>query len=311
MKVITTFSRGFKTTAKLSRMVIFLLVINLFLSLLLAVPVFKSITDSIGRSETGQRLAEGFDYLWWEEFRDETQGLASTFSPSIIGKGALLDNLDNLVGMKFLNLPPTLLAGVLFYIILHTFLAAGILSLVNEKSSFSMRRFFEGAGNYFFRFFLLTTISWVFFFALISLHRFFYSLRERISGTAFSEITPFVFWIAASTVIFFLLLFIHMLFDYARIHAVVEESRNILRSIQKGFSFVFRNAGRTLGLYYMLFALSLAVSIVYVLVKEVISQSALPGLLLAFIAQQLFIFALIWVRCWLYSSELYLFRLDS
>ena len=112
----------------------------------------------------GDRMAEGYDYLWWEEYRDDSQGLEKTFTPAIIGKGAILNNLEGLIQMRVFDLPPVILIFGLFYIILHTFLAGGILSCFRKGGlTFTLKDFFQGAGLFFFRFALLIILSWIFF----------------------------------------------------------------------------------------------------------------------------------------------------
>jgi len=310
MKVLLNFIKGFKSTGKAAKMVVLLFIINLAFSLVLAVPMYHSLKSSMGKSKAGERMAKGFDYLWWEEFQDDSKGLSTTFTPSIIGPGALLDNVENLVHMRKLRLPPVILIAGLLYIILHTFLAGGILSLfIQRPIKFTMKSFFEGAGHYFIRFFLLMLISWVFFMAIsIFLNSGFSSIIDNVSRKALTEKEPFFLGLFFSALIFFLILFIQMVFDYARINIVVEDGKNVFKSALKAFSFVFRHPGSTLGLYYLIFLISLAVAGIYILIKSIIPQSAFIGVFTAFLFQQTFIFAVIWLRCWLYSSQLELYR---
>ena len=255
-------------------------------------------------------MAKGFDYLWWQEFRDQSQGLESTFRPSIIGKGALLDNLEGLVKMSIFEFPASVLILGLFYIILHTFLAGGVLSVFSqEKISFTMKGFFSGSGKYFLCFLLLMLVSWIFFAGVgIFVRSGFYSILDGVAENARTELAPFYLGLLFHAILFFLILFIQMVFDYARIQMVVERRKNVILASARAFRFVFKHAGSTLGLYYLLFLCSVALSILYVLIKGWIPQATFLGVLLAFLIQQLFIFALIFMRCWLYSSELELYR---
>lgn len=291
-------------------MVSVLFIINLAFSLILATPLYRSLENSFGSSMVGENMAEGFDYLWWQEFRDQSQGLESTFRPSIIGKGALLDNLEGLVKMSIFEFPASVLILGLFYIILHTFLAGGVLSVFSqEKISFTMKGFFSGSGKYFLRFLLLMLVSWIFFAGVgIFVRSGFYSILDVVAENARTELAPFYLDLLFHTILFFLILFIQMVFDYARIQMVVERRKNVILASARAFRFVFKHAGSTLGLYYLLFLCSVALSILYVLIKGWIPQAIFLGVLLAFLIQQLFIFALIFMRCWLYSSELELYR---
>jgi len=242
MKIFWNFGRGFMATGRVSKMVLFLFVVNLLFSLLLAIPMYNSLKDSFGRSEAGSRMAKGFDYVWWEEFRDEAKGLETTFSPSVIGKGAILTNLENLIQMRFYSLPPILLVFGLFYIILHTFLAGGILSIFNQDAPrFTMKEFIQGAGSHFLRFFGLMLFSWLFIIAIgVFLQEGFISIISEISSNSLSEVIPFYLRLGFSVLTFILLLFIQMVFDYARIKVVLEESRNIIKSTLEALAFIFK-----------------------------------------------------------------------
>jgi len=310
MKTFINFFKGFKNTGKLTRMIVLLLVINLAFSLLLAVPMYHSLKGSLGNSLSGDRMAEGFDYLWWEEYRDDAQGLEKTFMPSIIGKGAILNNLEGLIQLRVFDLPPIILIFGLLYIILHTLLAGGILSAFRKEDvKFSLKDFFQGAGSFFFRFFLLMILSWMFFLIIgQGIKGGLDSILNGVRETAFSEVTPFYLGLAFSAIVFFLFLFIQMVFDYGRIKVVLEDSPNVLTSAAGAFGFVFRHLGSTLGLFYLLFLVQMVFTLIYILIQGIIPQSSFLGVALAFLFQQLFIFGLIWIRCWLYSSQMELYR---
>jgi hypothetical protein len=310
MRVFINFVKGFKITGRVIRMLILLFVINLAFSMILAVPMYRSLEESLGNSLAGERMAEGFDYLWWQEYRDNARGLEKTFTPTIIGKGAILDNMESLIQLQVFDLPPAVLVFGILYIILHTFLAGGILSVFRKgEFQFSMRSFFKGAGAHFFRFFWLMILSWVFFLIIgTGVKSGLNSILDGIRDTAFSEITPFYLGMAFSAVVFFLILFVQMAFDYGRIKIVLEDSPNVLASAAGAFGFVFRNLGSTLGLFYLLFLVQVFFTLLYILIQGVIPQSTFFGVAIAFLCQQIFVFGLIGIRCWLYSSQMELYR---
>ena len=310
MKVFINLNKGFQTSSKVLKMVIMLWLINFFVSLILGLPMFGILKTSLGSSTAGERMANGFDYLWWQEFKDESQGLAQTFRPSIINQGALLDNLEYLLEMRFFQLPLAVLVLILIYIIVHTFLAGGILSIFNQDEiKFTIKKFFWGAGQYFLRFLLLMIMSWLFFLAIgLFLNSGFNSIINKITANFLTEVQPFYAGLIFKAVILFLLLFIQMVFDYTRIKIIVEDSKNILKSALKAFGFVFRHLGSTFGLYYILFFVSIIIAVLYVVLKSLIPQSNFGTVVVAFLIQQAFIWAIIWLRCWLYSSQLELNR---
>ncbi len=309
MKVFINFVKGFHTSRKYFRMVIMLLVFNLLFSLILAVPMYTSLEESIGRSEAGDRIVKGNDYIWWEEFRDQSRGLETTFTPSILGKGAVLDNFVHLIHFGETNLPRIILVFGALYILLHTFLSGGIISvLAGETSIFSIKGFFSGAGKLASRFFLLMILSWIFFFLVIVLKNFFSTIAESVTSTAISEVFPFYLSLIFSILVYALFLFFQMVFDYARIKTALEDSQNVMLTIKDAFIFVFKNFGTTMGLFYLLLLANLVLTVVYILLKEIIPQTSLVGITAIFIIQQIFICSFIWIRCWLYSSQLELYK---
>ncbi len=291
-------------------MVLLLVIINLLFSLPFAVSLYSSLQDSMGLSEASEKMAKGFDYLWWEEYKDQSEGIEKTFSPSIIGPGAILNNLQALAEMRLTAVPPILLAWGVLYLILRSFLAGGILSIYNqERPKFDLKRFAQGAASFFSRFFTLMLISWAFFLAVATVLNYgFRPLLENISEKANSEVEPFLFGLLFSLTILVLLLFIQMVFDYARIKIVVENHRNVLKASFKAFGFVFKHIFSTLSLYYLIVFMQVATAIIYIYLKSLIPQINSPFVLGAFVLQQLFIFALLWLRCLLYSSQMELYR---
>jgi len=309
MKAFINFIKGFHTSRKYFRMVILLFVFNLLFSLILAVPMYTSLEESIGRSEVGDRMVEGFDYIWWEEFRDQSRGIETTFSPSILGKGAVLDNFVHLIHFGETSLPRVILVFGALYILLHTFLSGGIISVLSKDSPlFSIKGFFSAAGKFASRFFLLMILSWILFFSVIAFRYFLYTLVNNVSDTARSEIIPFYLSLISSIFVYVLFLFIQMVFDYARIKTVFEDSRNVLQTTKDAFVFVFKNIGSTMGLFYLLLLTNLALTIVYIILKEIIPQSSAVCIAVVFVIQQMFICSFIWIRCWLYSSQLELYK---
>lgn len=310
MKFWINFLKGFHLTSKTARMVLTLFVINLLFALFLAVPMYQALKDSFGNSLVGERMAKGFDTLWWNEFQDQSEGLEQSFTPFIIGKGAILNNLEMLAQMKFFDLPPVVLILGLVYILLHTFLAGGILSTFNkDPPRFALKSFLEGAGHYFFRFFLVMLVSWLFLFGLVgSLNQWLNTLLGKVAENAFSEITPFFLGLLFNIIVFFLLLLFRMIFEYSKIAIAAQGERNILKAIFDAFGFVIKNPGSTLSLFYSVFTVNVVVTLFFILIKSLIPQASSLGVLFAFILQQIYIFAVVWIRCWLYASQLELYK---
>jgi hypothetical protein len=310
MKALINAIKGFKATNKTARMVVLLFTLNLAFSAILAVPMYHSLKDSFGDSLVGENMARGFDMLWWEEFRDQSEGIEKTFTPSIIGKGAILNNLEGLILMTFSALPPAILILGLIYIIFRTFLAGGILSTFNQSDvSFSLKKFFGSAGVYFPSFFLVMLLSWVFYFGVLGiLYRGLGSIRNSVAQNSLSEITPFYLGLFFSAILLFAIFFLQMLFDYTRIQIVVEQRNKILSAVRNALMFIVKHPGSTLALFYLLFFVNILVTLVFLLIQSLIPQNTTWSVISVFIIQQIFIFAIIYMRCWLYASEMELYK---
>lgn len=310
MKALINFMQGLKNLRSFSRLVLLLFVFNLLFSLILTIPMYNSLKNSWGNSLVSENMAQGFDYLWWEEYRDQSQGLEKTFTPAIFGKGAILTNLQGLVQMRLFTLPVPLLLMGLIYILLHTFFAGGILSLFHKKAvRFQLGDFFQGAGLYYIRFLGLLFVSWLFFFVVLAnIHKVLYNWVDNIARSSFSEITPFYLNLLVSIFVLVAIFFLQMVFDYARILTVVEDKKNIIRSTQSAFAFILHNSGSAFGLYYLILSVQVVFTLLFIAIQNLIPQVSFFGVLLAFIWHQIFIFGIIWIRCWLYSSQLCLYK---
>jgi hypothetical protein len=309
MKALLNLMQGFRLTASAWRMVGLLLLINLMFALILAVPMYLSLQEAFGSSRVTERMTAGFDYLWWEEYRDQAEGIESTFTPALIGKGAILSNLEGLIQTRFLHLPPPLLYFGILYLLLHAFLSGGILSVFAQGHiPFRTGHFLQGSARFFPRFLGILLISLIFFvFGVGQLSSWLRSLVNKAAAGAASEIMPFYLHLLVSIGILFVLLFLQMWFDYTRIKAVLEDNQNIFASLLSALGFVFRNPGSTLGLFYLIFLSNILVTLFYLAFLSIFPDTGFLGILTAFLVQQLFIFAVIWVRCWLYAAQMKLY----
>ena len=99
------------------------------LTLLVALPLSMALrvlmSAQLGDSMFADTLAEGASYDWWQEFLSQATGLGTTFVPSIIGFGAVINNLGALLD----NLPmaTTIVGATSAWLVLWSFLSGGVL----------------------------------------------------------------------------------------------------------------------------------------------------------------------------------------
>ena len=99
-------------------------------TLLVALPLsYRAARDDRGAPRTqpgrGRRRPRAANYDWWQEFSAQASGLGTTFVPSIIGFGAVLDNLSGLLDNQ--PLAATIAGVTAAWLVLWSFLTGGII----------------------------------------------------------------------------------------------------------------------------------------------------------------------------------------
>jgi hypothetical protein len=310
MKAWLNFLKGFHQSTSLPQLILFAYGLNILVALPLAVTLFDSLKDSFGPSQVSERMSQGFDYLWWEEFRDEKQGLEATFTPALLGKGAVLTSLESLIRWKFLSFPLPLLLAACFYLVMRTLLAGGILHIYAMKENgYSWRNLLKGAAAYASHFVGLLLVGWLTWMAVLApLSRWLDAWVSRTARISNSEITPFTLNILVSLLIFMLFFWIQMILDYARISVVIQNRRSLLRALGAGIGLVLRHPLSTIALLGMFLLVQAVATTAYLGLRTLIPQNGPLGVAAGFALLQMFIGALVWIRCWQYSSQMHLFR---
>lgn len=224
---------------------------TLVLAFPLSVALRGMIAAHLGRSLVAERVAAGADYQWWQEFLAQASGLGTTFRPSIVGIGAVLDNLD-----AFLDNEPmaVTIAGVTAaWLLLWSFLSGGVIDRLARDRRTRAHGFFAACGVHFWRFLRLGVFAFLVYYVLFGpLHRWiFSSLYDNLIRDLTTERTALMIRLGAYLAFGAVLIFFNIIFDYARIRLVVEDRRSAVGAIAAGARFVRRRAGRVAALYLL------------------------------------------------------------
>lgn len=273
---------GLRRVNRNKKMWFILFGIQFIFALLLLLPLRSQLDKLIGHSLLGQEVLRGIGANVFFEFITHHSQTAS---------------------LEF-----TLLLVVgLIYLVMSIFLNGGILGIfTKENNVFSAIQFFGSAGQYFGRFLRLFLFSVVFIFIVFFIDKGFGALFRTISGD--SEPLQVTFRMLRILILLFLIFFINMTFDYAKIRTVFQERRDILRTGLRSWSFIFQNLGKTLGLYYCVVALGLIFFVLYTVAGKYITVSTSIGILLLFLWQQAYALGRIWVRLLFFSSQVTLYK---
>jgi hypothetical protein len=281
--------------------------LTLLVSLPLGVVMRGMIARHLGRSQAAETAASGVNYDCIQEFADQASGVGVTFKPTIIGFGAVLDNLS-----AFLDntpRPPVIVAAASAYIAVWIFVAGGIIDRYARDRATHAYGFFASAGVFFFRFLRLAAVQWIVYAVLFgSIHPLLFErLYPRLVHEVSVERTAFFTRVALYLVFGILVAGCTMIFDYAKVRAVVEDRRSMIGAIAGALGFIRRNAGAAVRLFLLNFALFAIVVGLYALLAPSAGGTGLT-MWLAFAIGQLYVIARLWVKLTFWASETALFQ---
>src|SRR5580693_4657687 len=94
MNVFRAWRDGMERVNRAPAVLIGMWALTLLVSLPLAAALRGMLAQHLGSSLAADSAASGVNYDWMQEFGDQATGLGVTFKPTIIGFGAVLDNLS-------------------------------------------------------------------------------------------------------------------------------------------------------------------------------------------------------------------------
>ena len=281
--------------------------LTLLVSLPLAAALRGMLADHLGASLAADAAATGLNYDWMQEFGDQATGLGVTFKPTIIGFGAVLDNLSAFIDDT--ERPVVIVGAASAYIVLWIFVAGGIIDRYARDKATHANGFFSASGVYFFRFLRLAIVQWlVYAFLFVYVHAWLFDrLYPRLIHEVTVERTAFFIRVALYVVFVKLVAASMIVFDYAKVRAVVEDRRSILGAIAAALGFIRRNYAAAIVVFtanVAMFALAVGLYALVAPGAGGAGASMWQGLAVG----QLYILARLWVKLTFWASETALFQ---
>ena len=223
--------------------------LTFLLALPLAITMRGLLATHLGSSLAAESAASGVNYDWWQEFTSQATGIRTTFSPTIIGFAATLDNVSSLLDGQREVLQVVGALGL--YLAGWTFLSGGVIDRYARQRPTRAYGFFAASGVHVFRLLRLAAVSGVVYWWLFTyVHRWlfleWFVERTRVIGV---EREVFLWRLALYVAFGLVLVLVNVTFDYARIRLVVEDRRSALGALSAAMRFVWRHLGRVAGLY--------------------------------------------------------------
>jgi hypothetical protein len=261
------------------------------------------IGEHLGASLAAERAVESVNYDWWNEFLAQTSGIGVSFVPAVLGFAAVMKNLSTVADGT--GLPAAVAGAVSAHIFVSLFLIGGILDRLARDRAIGAAAFFSACGTYAVRFIRLAVVATaVYWLILVPYHQWLFDgLYPALVANVTVERTAFAYRVVLYVMFLGPLLFANLLFDYAKVRAVVEDRRSMIGAVAAGWRFIFRNPGGALAVYALNTLLFLAVIGFYFLIAP-----GAGGNVLAFLAGQLYIVLRVIVRLLFAASQIALFQ---
>jgi hypothetical protein len=281
--------------------------VTLLIALPLSLALRGMLVAQLGPSLLADTAARTVDFDWWREFAAQATGLGTTFVPSIIGFGAVLQNISNLAD----NVPlATTIAGVTAaWLVIWSFLSGGIIDRFARNRATRSRGFFAACGAHFPALARLGLISLALYWVVFEwIHPWlFASIFPRLTRNMTAERDAFLVRLLLYVLFASLLLVLNVTFDYSRIRIVVEDRRSAIGALLAGSRFVRGHAGAVAAVYLLNAMLFLLVIGAYAIVTLVVTPAGRTAWL-ALLAGELYILARHFLKLTFYASETALFQ---
>jgi hypothetical protein len=261
----------------------------------------------LGNSLAAEQAVRGVNYHWWTEFTAQAGGLGKTFETTIIGFAAVLDNLSAFLDGE-MRTPALLWLGVA-YLLLWLFLTGGILDRYARARPTRTHQFFTACGVYFVRFLRLAPFIMFTYYVLFAVVRPFLlnNVYDELTRDVTVERTAFLWRLTLYLVFGSLLVLASVVFDYAKVRAVVEDRRSMIGALAAGMRFVRRNFRAVASLYGLNCMMFIGVLVFYALIAPGAGVAGL-SVWVGFAIGQLYVVARLWVRLVFFASETSLFQ---
>jgi hypothetical protein len=289
--MLGSFINGIKLSSRSWKMILLLVAANILFSLPMAALVFLFVMKSAGGTIFAQRLfADNLDAVWFSDVINDR-------IPGASAAGAGIDLLVMTCAMG------------LIYLIANAFFAGGIIEVcASEDGRFTMKKFFSGCGNCFWRFFRLLLVSIIFYGIAVGIFVLLLARIDSADKLSTTERPGALKTLAAALLMLALMALVGAIQDYARIGATLNDRRKMWREWFKSARFVFRRFLSAYSLYILIAVAGLLAFGLIAWLRGGVNQNSSLNILLAFLLGQTAIASRMWTRITFYAAEIDLYR---
>jgi hypothetical protein len=305
--VLNAWRDGWRRVLHAPAVVFGVLLMTVLLALPLALALRGTLQAHLGRSAMAETAAGGVNYDWWQEFTSQASGLGTTFTPSVIGFAAALDNIGSVLDGLPEILPIT--AALAAYLAGWAFVSGAVIDRYARQRKTRAHGFFAAGGVFFFRFLRLACVAGiVYWFLFAYLHHWLFD-EWYPDLTRDMDTERRAFAVRATFYVIFgaLLIVVNIVFDYAKIRIVVEDRRSALGGLSAALRLLARRPRATFGLYALNALTFVLLLVVWRVIAPGVTGSTI-GMWLAFALGQLYVLARLLMKLQFIASQTALFQ---
>lgn len=252
-------------------------------ALILSLPIYFLLSQELSNSLISDKLALGFDYQWYLQFRNLFE-----------------HDFELIVYMIYL------VVGV--YILGQTFFMGGMISIFNTPKKNHTVDFFYGCVRYWHRFMKVVLVSLFFFSTAFIFNNFLGDLISWLFEGTENELADFILRSIRYVLLIFLIGLVTLISDYCKVSMAIEDNHNFFNSVRKALFFIQRNFAKVFTVFLLVAIIGAIGAVVYNFVERFIPRTPFYFLLVAFILQQMLIIFRLYIRMLFCSTEVYLYK---
>ena len=279
--------------------------LTLFVALPLSIALRGMIEAQLGDSLAAETIASGANLDWWQEFSAQAHGLATTFVPSLVGFGAVLENINGI--LENVPMAATIAGVTAAWMVIWSFLSGGVIDRYARQRPTRAYGFFAACGTHFWRFLRVGVLAWIVYWVLFAhVHGWIFDgFYPWITSDMTVERTAALVRLGCYAVFGVLLIASNIVFDYARVRIVVEDRHSAIGALVAGARFVRRHPAT-----FRLYALNAIAFLVLAIAYAMLSPGARGAAMiwLAILIGQLYILLRHYVKLLFYASQTAFFQ---
>lgn len=250
-RCLSALGRGFVDVIRSPGLVAIAFVITFAAAVPFAVIVGSQIQDALANQPPIALGSGEIDADWWSEFRIHARGLAATFTPTVIGFAAPLDNLSSLLDGT--RRPVVLVLPILAAMVAWAWFWGVVLTSFHGNDR-SLRAALTSGFSHMPRFLVISGVAVAVQLVLyLTAHPLLFKvIYGSVVGDGMPERTAFAIRVILYLVFGALIASVSLVADYSRIIQVVHRPATVGQLLLTGLTFVRRHYARVL----MLFALT-------------------------------------------------------